>query len=277
MGSPEVRRSGVETQASLSIRRQCDLLSVSRGSVYYESKGESEQNLAIMRLMDAHILEEPTAGVLTMQSMLRDKGHYAGYERVRRLMRKACIRAIYPRRHLTLLGQTKYIHPYLLRGLEINRPGQVWAIDITYIPMQKGFMYLTAIIDVYSRYIVGWGLANTLAAEASLGVVRQAIAEHGAPEILNSDQGSQFTCSEYVSYLREQGIAISMDGKGRALDNIYIERFWRTIKYQHIFLNPADDGRQLYQGIEEWLHRYHHRDHQGIGRVKPIQRYRNAA
>ena len=277
MGSTEVRRSLVDRTDRLPVRRQCGLLGVSRGSVYYAPKGENEQNLAMMRLMDAHILEEPTAGVLTMQSMLRDKGHTAGYERVRRLMRKACIRAIYPRRHLTVLGQAKYVHPYLLRDLEINRPGQVWAIDITYVPMQKGFMYLTAIIDVYSRYIVGWGLANTLAAEASLGVVRQAVAEHGAPEILNSDQGSQFTCSKYVTYLREQGIAISMDGRGRALDNIYIERFWRTIKYQHIFLNPADDGRQLYRGIEKWLHRYHHRDHQGIDRVKPIQRYRKAA
>ena len=277
MGSNKVRRSLVDPTDSLSVRRQCGLLGVSRGSVYYEPQGENAQNLAMMRLMDAHILEEPTAGVLTMQSMLRDKGHTAGYERVRRLMRKACIRAIYPRRQLTVLGQAKYVHPYLLRDLKINRPGQVWAIDITYVPMQKGFMYLTAIIDVYSRYIVGWGLANTLAAEASLGVIRQAVAEHGAPEILNSDQGSQFTSAEYVNYLKEQGIAISMDGKGRALDNIYIERFWRTIKYQHIFLNPADDGRQLYRGIEEWLHRYHHRDHQGIDRAKPIQRYRNAA
>ena len=155
MASPEVRRSRVEAQARLSIRRQCDLLSVSRGSVYYAPKGESEQNLALMRLMDAHILEEPTAGVLTMQSMLRDKGYHAGYERVRKLMRKACIRAIYPRRHLTVLGQAKYVHPYLLHSLEINRLGQVWAIDITYVPLQKGFMYLTAIIDVYSRYIVG--------------------------------------------------------------------------------------------------------------------------
>ena len=138
-------------------------------------------------------------------------------------------------------------------------------------------MYLTAIIDVYSRYIVGWGLSNTLAAEASRGVVRQAGAEHGAPEILNSDQGSQFTGAQYIDYLKYQGIAISMDGKGRALDNIYMERFWRTIKYQHIFLKPADNGRQLYQGIEEWLHRYHHRDHKGIDRVKPIRRHRNAA
>ena len=277
MGSIEVKRSCIDAQDKLSIRRQCELLSISRGSFYYEPKGENEQNLTMMRLMDEHILEEPTAGVLTMQSMLKDQGHRAGYERVRRLMRKACIYAIYPRRHLTVLGEKKYLHPYLLRELELVRPGQVWAIDITYIPMQKGFMYLTAIIDVYSRYIVGWGLSNSLAAEASLRVVRQAIADHGPPEILNSDQGSQFTCLDYVDYLKEQGIRISMDGKGRALDNIYIERFWRTLKYQHIYLNPANDGRQLFLGIERWLHRYHHRDHQGIGRIKPILKYQNAA
>ena len=128
--------------------------------------------------------------------MLKDKGYRAGYERVRRFMRKACIRDIYPRRHLTVPGEKKCLQPYLLRDLEVVRPGQVWAIDITYIPMQKGFMYLTAIIDVYSRYIVGWGLSNSLTAEASLGVVRQAVADHGPPEILNSDQGAMFTCLE---------------------------------------------------------------------------------
>ena len=135
-------------------------------------------------------------------------------------------------------------------------------------------MYLTAIIEVYFRYILGWGLANTLAAEASFGLIRQAMAEHGAPE---SEQGSHFTFAAYVTYVRVKGIAISMDGKGRALDNIYIERFWRTIKYQHFFLNPADDGGQLYQGIAEWLHCYHRRDHQGTGRVKPIHRYQKAS
>ena len=230
-----------------------------------------------MRLMDEHILQEPTAGVLTMQSMLADNGYRAGYERVRRLMRKAAIVPIYPRRHLTVLGQKKYVHPYLLRELTIDRPNQVWAIDITYLPMANGFMYLTAIIDVYSRYIVGWGLSNTLDAAASLAVVQEAVAAHGAPGILNSDQGSQFTCADYVDYLKSQHIRISMDGKGRAIDNIYIERFWRTIKYQHVYLNPADNGLELYRGIDNWLQRYHHRDHQGIGRIKPVERYGAAA
>lgn len=233
----------------LSLRRQCDLLGINRSTIYYAPKGESTQNLEIMQIMDKHILDEPTAGVLTMQSMLKDKGITAGYERVRRLMRLANIRPIYPRRHLTQWKSNEYVHPYLLKGLDIERSNQVWEIDITYVPMAKGFMYLTAIIDVYSRYIVGWGLSNSLDAESSLEVVRNAIAKHGKPQIFNSDQGSQFTCRQYVEYLKQQEIRISMDGKGRALDNIYIERFWRTIKYQHIYLNPAEDGISLYMGI----------------------------
>lgn len=263
--------------SKLSIRQQCDLLSINRSSFYYQPIGENPQNLEMMMLMDKHILEEPTAGVLTMQSMLRDKGKEASYERVRRLMRKANIRAIYPRRHLTVLGERKYIHPYLLRNLEITRPNQVWEVDITYVPMRKGFIYLTGIIDVYSRLIVGWGLSNTLDANSSLEVIKQAIKTHGRPEILNSDQGSQFTCLDYVAYLKKEGIRISMDGKGRALDNIYIERFWRTIKYQYIYLNPADDGISLYKGIMNWIDRYHNKDHQGINRIKPIEKYKNAA
>jgi putative transposase len=222
---------------------------MSRASFYYSPRQENADNLKMMQLMDAHILEEPTAGVLTMQSMLEEAGYKAGYERVRRLMRLANIRPIYPRKHLTQLGERQYIYPYLLRSLKVERKNLVWAIDITYVPMQKGFMYLTAIIDVYSRYIVGWGLSNTLEAAASLQVLKEAVAEHGKPEILNSDQSSQFTCKEYVEYLKSEQIAISMAGKGRALDNVFIERFWRTIKYQHIYLNPADDGITLYQGI----------------------------
>jgi len=267
----------ISEESELSIRKQCSLLDLPRSTYYYTPKGESEANLEIMTLMDRHILEEPTAGVLTMQSMLKDKGIYASYERVRRLMRKANIRPIYPRRHLTVLGEKKYIYPYLLKGLEITRPNQVWEIDITYIPMRHGFMYLTAIIDVYSRFIVGWGLSNSLDAESSLEVVKEAVSTHGEPEILNSDQGSQFTCKEYITYLKSHTIKISMDGKGRALDNIYIERFWRTIKYQHIFLNPADNGLDLFSGIKKWIDRYHNRDHQGIERRKPKNIFQNAA
>ena len=185
-------------------------------------------------------------------------------------MRKSNIRAIYPRKHLSVLGERKYVYPYLLRQLEITRPNQVWEIDITYIPMKQGFMYLTAIIDVYSRFIVGSGLSNSLDSESSLKVVQEAISIHGCPDILNSDQGSQFTCKQYVEFLKENSIRISMDGKGRALDNIYIERFWRIIRYQYIYLNPAKNGLLLYNGIRKWIERYHNRDHQGINRKKPF-------
>jgi len=269
-----VKRKLVDrTDNQLSIRRQCQLLSLNRGSLYYSPVGESKENLEMMKLMDAHILEEPTAGVMTMQDMLEEKGYKAGYERVRRLMRKAAIMPIYPRRQLTVLGQKKYVHPYLLRDLEIERPNQVWAIDITYIPMQSGFMYLTGIIDVYSRYLVSWGLSNSLEAAASHQVIEQAIARYGCPEILNSDQGSQFTCKAYIDLLKKHEIRISMDGKGRAIDNVYIERFWRTLKYQYIYLNPANDGVELYRGIQKWMNRYHNRRHQGIGRIKPAIKY----
>ena len=267
----------IDKKNNLSIRKQCEILDLSRSSYYYQPKGESEENLTLLRMMDEHFLEEPTAGVLTMQSMLKDKGYLASYERIRRLMRKGNLMPIYPRKHLTQLGEKKYIYPYLLNELTINRANQVWEIDITYIPMQQGFMYLTAIIDVFSRYIVGWGVSNSLDANASLSVVKEAIEQHGAPQVINSDQGSQFTCKSYVEYIKQKGIQISMDGKGRALDNIYIERFWRTIKYQHIYLNPPNNGVELYQGIQKWLERYHYRDHQGIQRNKPVKLFNNIA
>lgn len=271
------RKKLICPQDKLSIRRQCTLLSISRASFYYVPKQENADNLEMMQLMDAYILEEPTAGVLTMQAMLEEKGYKAGYERVRRLMRLANIRPIYPRKHLTQLGDKKYIYPYLLRNLKVEQANQVWAIDITYVPMPKGFMYLTAVIDVYSRYIVGWGLSNSLNAEASLQVLKAAVAEHGKPEMVNSDQGSQFTCKEYVDYLKDESIRISMDSKGRALDNIFIERFWRSIKYQHIYLNPAEDGITLYQGISRWIDKYNQKPHQGINRNKPANLYQMVA
>ncbi len=267
----------INKKCKLSIRSQCDLLSINRSVFYYQPTGENKENLLIMNLLDRHILEEPTAGVLTMQSMLLEKGIKASYERVRRLMRKVNIYPIYPKKHLSLLGSKEFIYPYLLKNLKITKPNQVWQIDITYIPMNKGFMYLIAIIDVYSRMIVGWGLSNTLSNRPVMLIIKQAINDYGKPGILNSDQGSQFTSKEYVSYLKEQGIKISMDSKGRALDNIYIERFWRTIKQQYIYLNPARDGISLYQGIEQWIYKYNRKAHQGIERKKPIEKYQNAA
>lgn len=270
-------RQLIDKKDNLSVRHQCELLNINRSGYYYQPKGESEENLSIMNLMDKYIQDEPSAGVLTMQSMLLDNKIKASYEKVRRLMRLANIKAVYPRKSLTIRKSTEYLHPYLLKDIEITHAGHVWEIDITYIPMAKGFMYLTAIIDVYSRYIVGWGLSNSLDASESLRVVKEAVRIHGAPEILNSDQGVQFTCKEYIDFLYSEGIRISMDGKGRALDNIYIERFWRTIKYQYIYLNPCKNGLQLYQGIRQWIERYHNKAHQGIKREKPRIRFQQVA
>jgi putative transposase len=246
-----MKRSLVEKGNSLSLNVQLGLLGISKGSFYYLPKGESEENLEMMRLMDRHILENPTAGVLTMQDMLEENGIKSGYERVRRWMRLAGTTPIYPRRHLTVLGDKKYIHPYLLKDLDIIAPDRVRAIDITYVPMQKGFMYLTAIIDIYSRKIVSWGLSNTLDAEASLRVVRSAIGQYGAPDIPNSDQGSQFTCGRYVELLKKEKIRISMDGKDRAIDNIYIERFWRHQVQAH--LSQPGKGRSGAVPGHRWI------------------------
>jgi putative transposase len=226
----------IDKQHVLSTRKQCEILSVHRSGLYYNPKGERKDNLEIMRIMDEHYLKHPSEGVLRMQDMLLSQGFVVNHKRVRRLLRLMGLMAIYPKRNLSKLGLLKYIRPYLLKGLKIERSNQVWAIDITYIPMKHGFLYLTAIIDLYSRYIVGWGISNTLEAEASISVMRQAVEEHGKPEIINSDQGSQFTCALWIDLNTSLDIQISMDGKGRAIDNIFIERFWRSLKYDYVYL-----------------------------------------
>lgn len=186
-------RSFVSDREELSIRKQCELLELNRSIYYYQPRPEKPENLYFMRLMDEFWLKHPTYGVLQMQDFLRSQGYSVNHKRVRRLLRKMGIMAIYPKKNLSKLGNAKYIRPYLLRNLSVERPNQVWAIDITYIPMEKGFMYLTAIIDLYSRYVVGWNISNSLEATHSLEVLEKAIKIHGAPEIVNSDQGSQFT------------------------------------------------------------------------------------
>lgn len=272
------RRELIDNQHILSTRKQCDILSIHRSGLYYKAKGEKQENLEVMRLMDEHYLKHPTEGVLRMQDFLFALGFVVNHKRVRRLLRLMGLMAIYPKKNLSKLGQKKYIHPYLLKGLKIDRPNQVWAIDITYIPMKNGFLYLTAIIDLYSRYIVGWGISNTLDADASLSVMKQAVKKHGKPEIINSDQGSQFTCEDWIKYLTAEDVKISMDGKGRAIDNIFIERFWRSLKYDYVYLHPANDGLELYQGLEEYFNYYNHElHHQGIGRKIPAELFKPAA
>ena len=262
----------------LSVRCQCNLVSVSRGSFYYKPLGETEENLKIMRLMDEHYLDHPTEGVLRMRDFLLVLGIVANHKRVRRLLRLMGLMAIYPKKNLSRLGQAKYIRPYLLKDLKITRPNQVWAIDITYIPMPKGFLYLTAIIDVYSRYVVGWSISNTLDASCSLEVTKEAIERYGKPEIINSDQGSQFTCHEWIELLEKEEIKISMDGKGRAIDNIFIERLWRSVKYDYVYVKVPADGLELYQGLKEYFHYYNNQlCHQGIDHQIPADKYYTAA
>ena len=201
IGDTEVLKKIVSPRDDLSQRRQCELLGLNRSMQYYKPAVEDPANLELMRLMDEEYMEHPTKGVLGMVDFLRAMSILTGPKRVRRLLRKMGIMAIYPKRNLSKLGLSKYIHPYRLRGLEVTHSNHVWCIDITYIPMAKGFLYLTAIIDVYSRYIVGWDIHNTLDAENSLNVLRKAILVHGKPEIVNSDQGSQFTCPGWIAYL----------------------------------------------------------------------------
>lgn len=262
----------------LSVRCQCNLVSVSRGSFYYKPLGETEENLRIMWLMDEHYLNHPTEGVLRMRDFLLALGIVANHKRVRRLLRLMGLMAIYPKKNLSRLGQSKYIRPYLLRGLTIDHPNQVWAIDITYIPMPRGFLYLTAIIDVYSRYVVGWGISNSLDASSSLNVTKEAIQRYGKPEIINSDQGSQFTCHEWIELLEKEEIKISMDGKGRAIDNIFIERFWRSVKWDYVYIKVPADGLELYSGLKDYMDYYNNRlCHQGIDHQIPASLYKNVA
>lgn len=268
----------IDHQDALSIRCQCKLVSVSRSSFYYKPLEESEENRKVMRLMDEHYLFHASEGVIAMKNFLMTLGIIANHKRVRRLLRLMGLMAIYPKRNLSKLGQAKYIRPYLLKGLKIERSNQVWAIDLTYIPMAKGFLYLTAIIDVYSRFVVGWAISNTLDASCSLDVLKEAIRRHGEPEIINSDQGSQFTCPLWIEYLQKTDIKISMDGKGRAIDNIFIERLWRSVKYDCVYLKCPEDGLELYTMLREYFDYYNtRRCHQGINNRIPINLYYQAA
>lgn len=227
-----------------------------------------------MKLIDKHNLEHPYKGVLQMQDYINSEGFNYNEKRIRRLMRKMCIEAIYPKVNLSRLGKAKYIRPYLLREMDINKANQVWAIDISYIPLVKGFMYLTVVIDWFSRCIVGWQLSNTLEAETQTDLIRQLVKTHGKPEIINSDQGSQYTCHNWVKTLKNMDIKISMDGKGRATDNAIVERSFRTIKREYIYLNPQNKVTELKEGLSRYINYYNtKRTHQGIQRKIPIHLY----
>lgn len=263
---------------TISIERQCNLLSIHRSGFYYTPVGESGLNLELMKLIDQHFLKYPFKGSRRMTSWLQESGYKVNRKRIQRLYKLMGLYTIYPKPNLSKPDALGYKYPYLLKGLRAERMNQVWAVDITYIPMKKGFMYLTAIIDLYSRYVVNWSVSNTMAAAWISETIKEAIRQHGKPEIINSDQGSQFTSNEYMELLKGNEIAISMDGKGRATDNIFIERLWRSLKYEYVYLNPADDGLQLYRGLNEWFEFYNHkRHHQSLGQRKPAELFGQAA
>jgi len=223
-----------------------------------------------MKAIDKINLKYPSFGALRIKNELEEQGFNVNVKRIRRLMKKMSIEVIYPKRNLSKLGRAEYIRPYLLRNLNFTRANQVWQIDISYVPMKKGFMYLTVVIDVYSRFIVGWQLSNSLEKETQTELINELIKKHGKPEIINSDQGSQYTSKKWIECLNKHNVKISMDSKGRATDNIFVERFFRTIKYDYIYLNPAKTGLDLYLGIKDFIEGYNKRKHQGINNQKPI-------
>lgn len=219
-----------------------------------------------MKLIDKKYTEKPYMGVPRMTEWLRrDKKYNVNRKRIERLYRQMGIQAIGPKPNTSKPSKEHKVYPYLLRNLEITRPNQVWAGDITYIPMKKGYMYVMAIIDLYSRFVVGWSVSNSMDAEWCKRVLEEAVEMHGDPEILNTDQGSQFTSDSFTEFAESRKIKLSMDGKGRAIDNIFIERLWRSLKYEYIYLNPADDGIELYRGLFEWFTDYNtERRHQSL-------------
>jgi putative transposase len=262
----------------LTISAQCHLLTLTRSSFYYIPSGESEENLAIMRQLDEQYFSTPFYGVLRLTALLILAGFKVNKKRVRRLMKLMNWQTIYREPHTTISDKTHYKYPYLLKGLKIERSNQVWAMDITYIPMKTGFMYLTAIIDLHSRYVVHWSLSNTMSAEWCTEVLHEAIKNHGVPEVFNTDQGSQFTSEVFINTLNDNGIKISMDGKGRALDNIFIERLWRSVKYENVYLNVYENGLSLWKGLEQYFQFYNQeRLHQSLDYHTPKQKYVLAA
>jgi putative transposase len=258
----------------LSITYQCELLSLNRSSLYYLPVPEREENLKILRWLDEQYLKTPFFGTRKLHKELRVLGENLNIKRLRRLMCIQGWQTLYPAPNTSKSDPSSYKYPYLLKDVKTTRRNQVWAIDITYIPMNKGFMYLSAIIDLHTRYVVGWGVSNSMTAEWVTGIVSESIKIHGRPEILNSDQGSQFTSDVYISLLKKEGIQISMDGKGRAVDNIFIERLWRSVKYEHVYLYAYSDGVSLYKGLEEYFEFYNHkRIHQSLNYETPGRRY----
>jgi putative transposase len=256
--------------------KQCEMMSISRSSYYYEGKGESGFNLELMRLIDELFMEAPYYGSRQIAKILRRLGFCIGRKRVRRLMRKMGLQAIYQRPRTSQPHPEHRVYPYLLRNLTIDRPNHVWCADITYIPLKRGYLYLVAIMDWCSRRVLAWRLSNTLDASFCVEALDEALALCGPPEIMNTDQGCQFTSLEWTETLKEAGVRISMDGRGRWMDNIFIERLWRTLKYESVYLHELETGSQAREVIGRWVSRYNdERPHSSLDDKTPTEAYFN--
>ena len=268
----EQRRSliGVDN-LTISINKQCELLGVSRSGYYYEAVGESPLNLKLMSLLDKQYTATPFYGVPRMHQYLCSLGYNVNIKRIRRLLRLMGLYAIYPKKSLSQQNKEHKVYPYLLRDYKINNPNQVWSTDITYIQMKKGFLYLVAVIDWYSRYVIAWRISNTMETSFCLEALEAALTK-GKPDIFNTDQGSQFTSLDFTGCLIDNDIKISMDGKGRYLDNIFVERLWRTVKYEYVYLNSIQDGAELWHGLNEYFMFYNNeRFHQSLAYKTPYE------
>lgn len=275
MTHPKFRETMIDfNNNKLSLKRQCELLDVNRSRIYYSPVATNQEDLDILKLIGQLYFSKPFYGYRKVTIWLKNQGFEINEKRVRRLMKIVNWKTIYrePRTTISNLQHKKY--PYLLKGLQITHKNQVWATDITYIPMEKGFMYLCAIIDLHTRFVLNWSVNNTMTAEWCSEVLQETIDKYGKPEIFNTDQGSQYTSDEHTKILLDNNIKISMDGKGRAIDNIFIERLWRTVKYENVYLQSYTDGLSLYKGLKEYFEFYNNeRFHQSLNYKTPYQMY----
>jgi putative transposase len=254
----------------MPITTQCELLGLSRSSVYYRPRGVSETDLTLMRRLDELHLEHPFLGARKLARLLKDQGLAVGRRHVTTLMRRMGLEAIYRKRRTSLPDKAHKIYPYLLSGVAIERPNQVWASDITYLPMARGFVYLVAILDLYSRKVLAWRTSNTLTTDFCVEALQEALTRFGSPEIFNTDQGSQFTAEAFTDVLKAHAISLSMDGKGRWVDNVFVERLWRSVKYEEIYLHAYETPKQVNQALTRYFGFYNtRRPHQALDQYTP--------
>jgi putative transposase len=264
----------IDRTHALPVTRQCQLLNLSRSSVYYQPAGASDEDLRLMRRIDEMHLKRPFYGSRRIRDWLQDEGFAVNRKRVQRLMRQMGITALYPKANTSRPGKGHKIYPYLLKGLDIDRPNQVWAADICYVPMARGFVYVVAIMDWYSRKVLAWQVANTMDADFCVEALEEALCRYGTPEIFNTDQGAQFTSEAFTGALKAAGIRISMDGKGRWVDNVFVERLWRSLKYEEVYLKAYETVAEARQGMANYFRFYNReRRHQGLNRQTPDQVY----